>query len=330
MKAYIFPTIVMITALAIAVGAALFTILGFRELFEPSIKITYMAASIEVGKVVAVSVLYQFREILNWMWKGTLLILILIAMAVTSMGVYGYLSSSYQKDILSVSQNDARLGLLDERKTVLENRVADIDAQIAAVPDTHGTNRRKLIATYDADRDIASEKIAALDDEKLKLTLERIDKETEFGAVLLLSKSIEGLDSTKAMMYFILAVIFIFDPMAIALTYAANVGYAKAIIKREDDYTAPVDIEIPDSVVESMAQIDKLQKRLDERNSNDDIMHELSSTLQEMKEDREETGKTLAKVSKNVDKVSLEIANLKKQKPSSPRSDVIDSMRQKT
>ena len=66
MRAYIFPSIVMLTALTLAFGAALFTVLGFRDLFGETFNITYMAATIEVGKIVCVSAIYQFRHILGW------------------------------------------------------------------------------------------------------------------------------------------------------------------------------------------------------------------------------------------------------------------------
>ena len=65
MRAYLFPSIVMMSAMVLAGGAALFTILGFRELFEATILITLMATSIEVGKIVAVSALYQLLEVIH-------------------------------------------------------------------------------------------------------------------------------------------------------------------------------------------------------------------------------------------------------------------------
>ncbi len=232
----------MLTALALASGAALFTIIGFRELFQPTFNITFMAATIELGKIVAVSVLYQLRHVLGWFTKIFLTVLVLGAMAVTSMGVYGYLSSSYQRDTLEITQNEAQLKLLDDRKVTLEERLQDMDSQIAKVPEAYVTKRMELINAFKPEREVVLTELNDLNQEKLKLTMSRIEQETEFGAIILLAKSVEWLDENKAMLYFIMLVIFIFDPMAIALTHAANVGYASAA-NRNSHTTTKVIVE---------------------------------------------------------------------------------------
>lgn len=304
MRSYIFPTLVMLTAMSLALGAALFTIIGFRELFEPSFKIMYMAATIELGKIIAVSTLYQFRNILGWAWKSFLLVLILVAMGVTSMGVYGYLSSSFQKDSLGVTLNESRLELLDARKDALEARLEGMDAQIAEVPETYVTKRMELIATFKPERDVVLVEIGELDDRKLVLTLEKIDKETEFGPMILLAKSIEWMDETQAMFYFIVAVIFIFDPLAIALTYSANVGYATVAASRNGRRQKPEKIVV------------------DQKGSDTGLMDKISELL---KADRNKSDAAIASVAGSVERISDEVQKLK----TNPRAEIIDSMRSK-
>lgn len=300
MRSYIFPSIVMVTALSLAFGAALFTVLGFRELFEATLKITYMAATIELGKIVAVSALYQFRNILGWFWKSFLFILVLVAMAVTSMGVYGYLASSFQKDSLGITQNTSRLELLDSRKAALEARLEGMDAQIAEVPETYVTKRMELIATFGPERTIVLAEIDKLDDRKLELTLEKIEAETEFGAVIILARSVDWLDETQAMLYFIMAVIFIFDPLAIALTYSANVGFASAATNKANAKRVPSDTASGSE-------------------SDSDMLGEIGDMLEG----------AIKPVAESVSKVSDEVENLKNRKVSNPRAEVIDSMRSK-
>jgi hypothetical protein len=288
----------MITALVLAAGAALFTILGFRELFEPSLKITYMAASIELGKIVAVSALYRLRNSLGWMTKSLLFVLILIAMAVTSMGVYGYLSSSYQKDSLAITQNAAKLDIIDARKVALVERLAGMDSQIQKVPEAYVTKRMELITAFNPERQLVLQELDEINESHLALTLDRIDRETEFGAILVLSRSVSWLDANSAMLYFILAVIFIFDPMAIALTYAANVGYdtaSKGKVKVKDENT---DDDTPIKVIN---HADDFMVEMNARNG------ELSNTLLD---------------------ISEQLKHLREH-PTNSRSDVIDSMRNK-
>lgn len=264
MKKLIFPTVVMLCALALAAGAALFTILGFRELFEPSFKVTYMAGAIEFGKVMAISALYQFRHYLSWIWKIFFLTLILTAMAVTSMGVYGYLSSSFQKDSLAITQNQAKYELLDQRKESLEKRLEGIDAQISEVPETYVTKRMELIETFKPERDVILEELNQIEETRTELTLERIEKETEFGAIILLAKSVDWLDESQAMLIFILAIIIIFDPLAVTLTYAANVGFAQAMSKEDEVETISEEeqVNFSDEIKNAVAES---EKRLIER-----------------------------------------------------------------
>ena len=270
MKPYIFPSLAMLVALAIAAGAALFTVLGFRELFEPSLKIMYMAAVIGVGKVMAVSALYQFRDIIGWAWKSVLFILIIIAMAVTSMGVYGYLASSYQKDTLAITQNDARIELMDSRRERLEQRLENIDAQIAEVPETYVSKRMELIATFAPEKESVVQELDQLAREESEIKLERIEQQTEFGAILLLAESVDWLDPTNAMLYFILAVIFIFDPMAVVLTYVANVGFANISNKKQQEMDIDTinsvmgqiksdQVDITDALTKALEKVDSIQ-----------------------------------------------------------------------
>jgi peptidoglycan hydrolase CwlO-like protein len=316
MRPYFFPTLVMLTALCLAFGAGLFTVIGFRELFQPTFNITYMAIVIEVGKVMCVSVLYQFRFILNWIWKSVIFALVIVAMAVTSMGVYGYLSSSYQKDSLAITQNDARLTLLDKRKAVLESRLDGMDAQIADVPETYPTKRMELIDKFAPERENVLGRIDALDQEKLDLTMERIDKESEFGGVILLAESVEGLDASKAMLYFILAVIFIFDPMAIALTYAANVGYYRVASKSDNSQSSPTPADTEGSP--------------SNKDGTNWLLEKMNDFLQRAEDDKKESTKTMDSIATSVKRVSDDLDDLKSQKPVDVRSKIVDSMRNQT
>jgi hypothetical protein len=290
MRSYIFPTIVMLAALALAAGAALFTILGFRELFEPSLKITLMAASIELGKIVAVSALYQFKDVLGWISKLFLLFLIIVAMAVTSMGVYGYLSSAYQRDSLAITQNSAKLELLSSRKAALEQRLGGMDQQIANVPEAYVSKRMELISTFKPERTSVLNELDVLEQQNLDLTLDKLSKETEFGAILLLANSVDWLDADNAMLYFILAVIFIFDPMAIALTFASNVGYAKAAsdTAKKNDTVEPVVVDQPTSSL------------------NDDEVKSIATALSDL---------------------ANEVKEMKNSTPKNNRSEILDNMR---
>ncbi len=224
----------MFAAMSLAGGAALFTILGFRDLFEPTILITLMAASIEFGKIVAVSAMYQLRNVINWYWKSIVLIMILASMLVTSMGVYGYLSSAYQRDSLKLTQSNTQLQNIIDRKAVLEARITSFDKQIADIAPNYITKRIELINTLKPERVIILSELELLNKQELDFKLIKVSNEVELGGIVLLAKSVDWLDESKSMLYFIALIIFIFDPLAIVLTYIANVGYYNASHRKDE------------------------------------------------------------------------------------------------
>ncbi len=92
----ILAILILITSLAIAGIAAYFSIVGLALLFVGSGQsIIVMGTALEVGKLVVVSFLHQYWERLNFLIKTYLIIATVLLMAITSIGIYGYLSSGY-------------------------------------------------------------------------------------------------------------------------------------------------------------------------------------------------------------------------------------------
>lgn len=298
MKNYLFPTIVMLSALTLAGGAALFTVLGFRELFGPTLLITLMATSIEVGKIVAVSAMYQLREVINWFFKSILLVMIIVAMLVTSMGVYGYLSSAYQRDSLAITTNVAKTELILDRKVILQDRLDAIDKQIGDIAPNYITKRMELIETFKPERESIRTELDQVNQDEVNLKLDKLEKEAEFGAIVLLSKSVDWLDESKSMLYFIALIIFIFDPLAIALTYIANIGYASVARRKAEEHTEEV-------------------KAIFNGTDPDELFGAITDKLDKQNEVTAES----------LDKLSEEIANVRDSKPKSDKGAILDSMR---
>jgi hypothetical protein len=92
----ILAILILITSLAIAGIAAYFSVVGLALLFVGSGQsIIVMGTALEVGKLVVVSFLHQYWERLNFLIKTYLIIATILLMAITSIGIYGYLSSGY-------------------------------------------------------------------------------------------------------------------------------------------------------------------------------------------------------------------------------------------
>ena len=95
--------LVLISALAIAGCAAYFSIVGLTLLFVGSgVSIVVMGSTLEVGKFIAVTFLKQKWDEIGLALKVYLIVATLVLMAITSIGIYGYLSAGYNATSIKV------------------------------------------------------------------------------------------------------------------------------------------------------------------------------------------------------------------------------------
>ena len=96
-----FPLIVGLTAMVIAVCAAGFSVYGIAMLFSGAIlSVAVMAATLEIGKIVATTYLYRYWNEMGKALKSYLTLSVITLMVITSLGIFGFLSSAYQKSSL--------------------------------------------------------------------------------------------------------------------------------------------------------------------------------------------------------------------------------------
>lgn len=91
-----FAFIVLLSALAIAGCSAFFSIIGLKLLFVGGgVSIIVMGIALEIGKLITATFLKQkWKEISIWM-RTYMLLSTLVLVAITSVGIYGFLSSGY-------------------------------------------------------------------------------------------------------------------------------------------------------------------------------------------------------------------------------------------
>lgn len=112
--------IILLTSLAIASVAAYFSVIGLSMLFVGSgISIIVMGIALEVGKLITVTVLKQLWEKLGFLLKTYLLIASIALSAITSIGVYGYLSNGY-------NATSIKINTLTENRQLIESRISSL------------------------------------------------------------------------------------------------------------------------------------------------------------------------------------------------------------
>ena len=279
----IFPILIALSALSVSASSAFYSISGLSKLFAgAAFAVIVMAASLEVAKLVIASLLYQYRKTLPFLLKAYLSIACVVLILITSMGIYGFLSAAYQDTANKEGNIDARIVLIEtkrdnvkeqlevytEEKTSIKEAVAELRKGLSnnkvqwkdketgqIITSTSSSTRKALTKQLDQAIERQTEVNTKVDDlnEKIfnyetEIVETRIEEgsTSELGPLKYLS-GLTGLPMDKIINYLLLTIIFVFDPLAIALVIAANFAFERLRPKtRENLYGETVECSVPE------------------------------------------------------------------------------------
>jgi hypothetical protein len=289
-----FGIVTLIAALLLAAVSGWFSIAGMMVIFS-GMKTAGIATglAVEFGKLMGISWLYR-----NWndgVWfRHLMLIVTMIAIFVTSIGVYGFLSKAHHDQTAPVSNNTARIEMIQqqivsekEKITHNEKILESLDEQVAALVSANKINdsgKKKGSITVrkeqQTERDILQQEInnsrtlvSKYQEETLMLSQALRDFEVEVGPVkyiadLLYPEDNRGLE--KSIIFVIVMVMLCLDPMAIMLLMGAN----HIFLKNEKKNSITEDI-IPEELIEDEIENDPITAG--------DIFKDLDATIEASK-----------------------------------------------
>lgn len=254
-KERIFPFIIALSALSVSASAAFYSVSGLSKLFAgASLEVIIMASSLEVAKLVIASLLYQYWDKLNNTLKVYLTIACTVLILITSMGIYGFLSSAYQetanKDGVVTQQVTAletKKGLYEQnRDNILKEKqsLAELKGTLSKGSTTQYTDKKGNLVVRSNNATIRNIEAANKSDEKLSTKLDVVndsifslenkilevktngDAASELGPLKYLSE-LTGVEMNRIINWLLLIIIFVFDPLAIALVIAANFAFSQ-------------------------------------------------------------------------------------------------------
>jgi hypothetical protein len=121
-----FRLLLVSSALYIAGCSAFFSVRGLGLLFVGSeIPVMVMAASLEVGKLVAASFLYRYWDRINGVLRFYLTLAVLVLIAITSLGNYGFLARAYEKTHTQIIINEGQIANLEKEIVEINKQVED-------------------------------------------------------------------------------------------------------------------------------------------------------------------------------------------------------------
>ena len=257
----IFAYIVLVSALSLAGCAAYYSVFGISKLFAAqAFAVAIMASILEVSKLVAATYLHRYWKKINILLKGYLTSAVLILMFITSIGIYGFLTASYQTtanelfiidkqvkiiemkksrfqeqmDSYSSEKNQLANSITELSKGLSNNKVQWRDKETGQIMTSTSSKTRRVLQgqlnDFKIQRDNVSIKIESLADSITKLDLNVLDLESnseaanEVGPLKYVSELLDR-PMNQVVNWFILIFIFVFDPLAVVLLIGANKAF---------------------------------------------------------------------------------------------------------
>ena len=224
----LFTFLVGISALFIAGSAAFFSVFGLSKLFAgEALAVIIMAGSLEFGKLVAASFLYRYwSKISRWL-KIYMTVGVITLVGITSAGIFGFLSNAYQgatidfeKQTATLFYKEDRLNQLQEDKVYLKD---ELEQSVNALPDNYPTAKRQLREEYNPKVLEINTEILDIKQDISDLKVELVETGVDVGPAIYLARAF-GSDVDTVTKFFIFILIFVFDPMAVALVIAFNIA----------------------------------------------------------------------------------------------------------
>lgn len=204
------------------------------------------AASIEVGKLVLTSVLFNYWRKLNFLLVTYCVVAVLALMAVTSWGVYGYLSAAYQKSQAPLEHINERIVLLDSEYERRVARLQQMDDIISSIAPNYVTKRLEEKKQQETERLQLSERISRIEEEKLQLTAARLETEVHIGPIIKIAEAF-NVSPDRAIHWLIILIMVVFDPLAVALTLCLNaIIRERRIGTKKDESGTNQAVSVPD------------------------------------------------------------------------------------
>jgi hypothetical protein len=241
-----------ISAIIIAGCAAFFSITGLGILFAgASISVMVMAGTLEYAKLVTATYLKQKWNILKGFNKWYLTIAVIILMAITSAGIFGYLSNAFQQQNIKLDQVAREIQVWQNKIEYSNQQILTLQSQSKDLTSTQNTlitkgnvNNRLLRSVDNRDRQSTaiSKKINSLQDSVVlynghinDVKNANIDIEKEVGGFRFVAEAF-GMTLNGVVKLFIFLIVIVFDPLAIALVIALN---QLIMTKRKDEEEIP-------------------------------------------------------------------------------------------
>lgn len=248
-----------ISGIAISAVAIYYSVLGLAAIFAAAVvPIIVMGSILEVSKLVTAWWLKRNWGRAPFLLKTYMLTAVLVLMLITSMGIFGFLSKAHGDQSVPIGDIASQVAMLDDdiktRKDNIEvarKSLIQLDSQVNEVlsrsTDQNGAERAGQIRkrqtiereTLQKEISIAQAEIVKLNQQRAPIAGKLRAVEAEVGPIKYIAQLIYG-DSPdknvleKAVVWVIIIIVFVFDPLAVLLLLSSQLSFQWALIEREE------------------------------------------------------------------------------------------------
>jgi len=262
MKQKLLSWFLLFCAVGLSLTAAYYSVMGLSILFASvAIPVIIMGSFLELSKIAITTYLHDQWKKTYTMLKVYLTTALVILSFITSLGIYGLLTTGFQeniskleiggKEVTNVQLKRDRFNEIKKEYTLEKNTLDNDISQLRNALSTNTTTQTvdkktgQVISKANAGNRKAFEsqltlalenktkistKIEALNDSLTNLDIQVLNMESksqlgnELGAIKYVSE-LTGMPIKKTANIFILLIIFVFDPLAIVLIIATNQSF---------------------------------------------------------------------------------------------------------
>lgn len=278
--------LMFLCALGLSAAAAFYSVVGLMAIFAAApIPIAIMGSLLEASKLVIASWLYRNWKTAPFLMRSYLTVALVILMALTSMGIFGFLSKAHMEQGVPTTEIAAKVAIIDEKINIekeninaarkslnqLDDQVNQTLTRTATATDDSAVNRSVAIRRNQAkersaisnDLERSRTAIAKLTEEKAPFAAELRKVEAEVGPIKYIAAVIYGDEATKdptilekAVRWVTKIIVAVFDPLAVVMLIAANWSLAHRV-RTEDDIEPLVIEDVPSIEPEPVPEIKK-------------------------------------------------------------------------
>ena len=269
----------MLISLTISLVSGYCTVVGMGKVFASAAAVTmFIATVIEVGRVVLLYDLHHFWHKLRWFQKLPGLMMLLIAMTLSAMGVYGFFANAHSQRTqevvpieMVIQEKEAEIKILEDAIKVNEDQLKQFDGKAFSKYTEMGyvtkavnlqKEQQKITDKLYDDNRTKHQEIAQLKQNILELQLDA-EKKSPTLAHLKYYAKLFNVDDDTAVIIFIVMIMTVFDTLAMYLMITAD--WINTIdYKKEDEYIETKEVKYAPTIIQEKVDLSNIERELQE------------------------------------------------------------------